>query len=561
MKIYPLILLILICGKLLSQPVLIDEGVQAEGLICFPVYGDSLRYKYLPSQGRLSLDKNSLPEFSFLRFAFESKDEKISTSTISDANGGGIVHFLVLYDTPEEQIRKAQSTLRNKLKRKLVLDGPVPFSRGQYLVVSSVLQDNKEKQVLLLSGDAPVFENSKVAFSFSLTPKQSQILMESFKMKTPDISIVFDLVFSGLTQAYQAELEVDWSQVEKTEYSKESIDAFFYSKDVEKNFGELIKTGAIKIRSAGKDSTSEELLTLVYDKLLKLMFEPTKPTLLPQDQTGGFLEDVLGNRGLGSLIGFGGSDVYKKREIRTSGKTVVTINSRYNADRHHFVTFNIGDLYQKYGEDKTIFKDVAIEDMTFQQRDVYVSIDGSLTGEFDKMINSVSVVLKKTHANGEALINQNVLKDYKGSLSMSYLNHQEPDRDKWLEYQYQVAWQFKGGGQYTTDWMTANQPIINLFAPYKYHEIYLEGNWGKLSSEGVQAVSIQIKYDFFGQGKTARQTLRAGGDNVEKKFDLVLPNNIDEVEYTLSWIKNNHPPRNASGTDRFGIIFWDEIPK
>ena len=40
--------------RLAAQPVLIGEYVEAAGLICFPVYGDTLTFKYLPSRGRLA---------------------------------------------------------------------------------------------------------------------------------------------------------------------------------------------------------------------------------------------------------------------------------------------------------------------------------------------------------------------------------------------------------------------------------------------------------------------------------------------------------------------------
>ena len=54
-----------------AQPVLIDEMVQAGDLICFPVYGDTTQYRYLPSRGRLAINEDNLPEFSFLQYAVE----------------------------------------------------------------------------------------------------------------------------------------------------------------------------------------------------------------------------------------------------------------------------------------------------------------------------------------------------------------------------------------------------------------------------------------------------------------------------------------------------------
>src|SRR3970040_1034600 len=65
-----------------SQPVLVGGFVEAEGLICFPVYGDSTQYRYLPSRGRLATTENDLPEFSFLQYAVENTDAPVSGSSI-----------------------------------------------------------------------------------------------------------------------------------------------------------------------------------------------------------------------------------------------------------------------------------------------------------------------------------------------------------------------------------------------------------------------------------------------------------------------------------------------
>ena len=37
------------------------------------------------------------------------------------------------------------------------------------------------------------------------------------QMRTPDISIVFDMTFTGLTEAYDADLTIDWAEVRKSQ--------------------------------------------------------------------------------------------------------------------------------------------------------------------------------------------------------------------------------------------------------------------------------------------------------------------------------------------------------
>lgn len=550
---------------ILAQPILIEEMVEVDGLICFPVIGDTSTYKYLPSNGRLALNKENYPEFSFLQYAFENNQNERSSSSITDAIGGGLLHFLVLYETPSNTVRRAERRLRTKLKNKeLKLVGPVDISSGQFLLVSSVLINGEEERQLIGTGKAPVFQNSKVAFSFMLDPIKSQILMESFKMTTPDISIVFDLGFKGLTSAYSGKLTVDWSQVQRSSYSNKSVDAIFYSSDVEKTFGELIQTGAVKMESYGRDSIASDLLDLAYDRLLKLMFDPTRPDSIEEEDTGGWIEDVFGNRGLGGSL-IGGSNVYKSRTIKTSGTTTVDISSRKMVDRHHFVTFNIGDLYKDYGDNDRVFKKVVPDNEIFKQREVFVNLDGSIREEFDEMISSVSVTLKKEHKNGDETVREvffdtELLKDYEGSPKLIYMNKEDADKEKWLEYNYSINWQFRKDGTYQTDWYTANTPIINLYAPYKYHQIDILGDLKKLNEEEVVAVVIQVEYPFFGKIKKERLIIKPFLEEQENVLKTVLPNEVMSVKYEITWVYKNGKKIQFDGLDEIGIILIDEIP-
>lgn len=562
-----LIIILLFCLPILpatAQPVLVEEFVEAGGLICFPVYGDSVVYKYLPARGRLATSESNLPEFSFLEYSMEKNDAAISGSSISEANGGGLLHFLVLYDTPEDQVRNAERELKRKLKRKdIILTGPVEISSGKFMLISSLLIDGKEQKEILGTGIAPVFQNSKVAFSFLVEPLKAKLLMESFKMATPDISITFDLEFSGLTSAYNGQLVVDWSQVQRSEYSSSSVDAIFYSSDVEKTFGELIQTGGIRMESYGKDSIASELLEVAYDRLLKLMFDPVRPDSIPPEKTRGALGEIFGRRGLlGGLVG--GSNVYKKQTIKTSGKTVVQINSRKLVERHHLVTFNIGDLYKKYGDNKQVFRRVAIDDPAFQQREILVNLDGSIKDEFEEMISSVSVTMKKEHQNGdetikEIFVNKELLKEYSGNSKLIYLNKEDKDRGGWLNYDYLINWQFKKDGKYVTDWIPSNSPIINLYTPYKYRQIDLLGDVKMLQEAGVIAVAVEIEYPFFGSIKKDRVTVKTNKEGNENKLEAILPLNVDKINYKITWIYREGKKVEQRGEDEYGVILIDEI--
>lgn len=548
-----------------SQAILIDEMVEAGGLICFPVYGDTLAYRYLPARGRLATADDGLPEFSFLQYATASNQPPEAGQTITEASGGGLIHFMVLYDTPEEKIRKAERELQRKTdRRELVLEGPVNISSGTFTLVSSLLIDGKEEKEVLGRGVAPVFQNSRIAFSFLIDPTKSQILMESFKMATPDISVVFDLKFSGLSQAFNGQLTVDWAQVQNASYSKKSRDAIFYSSDVEESFGEMIQNGAVKLETFGEDSLTGDLLTVAYDRLLNLMFDPVQPDSIPPEDTRGVLGEIFGARGLlGGLVG--GSDVYRKQTVKTSGTTSINISSRKMVDRHHLFAFNIGNLWKEYKDNPQIFRKTAIEDPTFKQREVLVNLDGNIREAFSEMINSVSITLKKEHQNGEytlkeLVLNRETLNQYKGTTGFSYLNKDDLDRTKWLDYEYALNWQFKENGGYHTGFQTSNSPIINLYTPYKYHKVELFGDRKRLKEAEILAVSVEIEYPFFGNNKSKRVLIRTDRDD-EPVLEALIPREVNTVDYKLTWIYRSGKKTTRESKDEFGVILYDELPE
>ncbi|MCB0375080.1 MAG: hypothetical protein KDD04_04090, partial [Sinomicrobium sp.] len=531
-------------------------------------------YLYLPTRARLALDEEKEPKFSFMRYITERQSAEASANTVTEAGGGGILHFLILYDTPEEQIQGAQAALRQKLENdKIIIRGPMVFDSGKYTLISSILNRDTgaEERKVLSIGEAPVLENSSIALSFDVSPLDSKLLLESFKMDTPDISLIFELAFSGLSDSYDATLEIDWSEVKKSKSFGAGGSIYFIGADVEMGFDELLKNNAIRLITTGSNASMEALLNTVYNKLLEVMFKPVEAASVPPEQRGSMMDAITALTGSGGLLssgnttGFGLSASYQLKEMRIQGKSDLFFKGRSTISRHHFVTFNIGDLYQKYGKDERFFRDVPLWDPAFQQREVYVGIDGDLEKEFESMLNSVTVTLRKKHLNGaetlaDILIKKESFKDYEGRLSMRYLNQGDTVRTDWLKYEYKTSWKFKGGGGYETPWQTENSAMVNLFIPFQRRSIHLEGDMELFKEKDIRAVSVQISYPFFDRTKQHRVTIRPGDDLNEKAFEITLPNNVEDVNYKITWIRKNGSKQETEGVDNFGIIFIDEIP-
>jgi len=547
-----------------AQQILIDRGTRAGSLWCFPLSSEPKTYVYLPSDARLAQDDSGRPQFSFVRYAAE------------DAGGGGVLHFLVLMETPARAVETAQQELRRILNDDEVkLRGPIVFSDGRYALVSSVLNPSTAtpERKLLATGRAPVLEGNRIAFSFDLKPAEATLLLRSFEMQTPDVSIMFDMTFTGLTEAYDADLTIDWTEVRKTQSFKAGGSVYFVSADVEAAFDELRRNNAIKLRSSGTDASMEALMQTVYNKLLELMFRPVEPEKVPEAERGGILDAVtalLGQKGpLGSArkFGFGVNVGYQLKDIRTTGASTLNFNHRSTVERHSLVTFNIGDLHRRYGKDPNYFRAVNLADPTFQQRDIHVGIDGALLPELDKFINGVTVTLRKQHQSGQETVRELVLDratiaKAPATFRLVYGWNGDDDRTAWLQYDYRTRWSFKGGGTYETPWTRSEAPMIDLFAPYERRTIQVVGNRETLQQQQVRAVVVQIEYGFFGERRRHQVIVRPDQPPAaEPTVDVTLPLGEFQYDYVVTWQLEGSKRLTSGGRDTTGVVFVDELPK
>ncbi len=568
------ILILPVIFKGIYAQLLIDKGVRVEGVWCFPSKEDPSSYYYLPSKSHLGVRENK-PQFSFMRYVSTEAEKNETSNSILQAKGGGVLHFLVLYETPEEQLEIVRDELSyvtgdNKAK----LKGPIIFKEGSYALVSSIIDPDKggQKRKVMIKGKAPVLEGNKIALSFELDPKDSKLLLESFKMATPDISLVFDLTFSGLSNAYDALLEIDWSEVNKRHEASVGGGYMFIGAQAGLEIEGLMKNQAIKLTTNGEDNQMDQLMNTVMEKLLDMLFDPVQETTPEnQDAITEMLSGLMnisnnGNQPGYSTSGFGFQASYKYKEVKKSGKSTVSFNSRLPVERHHFITFNIGNLYKKYRNDNSLFKTTSIEDEDFQLREVRVGIDGSLYKEFDKLVNNVTVLVRKKHQNGEETIrslivnksqfNQNDAQPF----SITYGSKGDQDRFLWLDYEYKTIWQFQGGADYETEWKSASASMINLFTPFERTSIQLAGDLSAIESKGYRAVAVQLEYAFFGKTMRPQKIVKQGDDLSQAVFEVTLPLNNQDYIYRMTWIGKNGKRFTKKGTDNSGIIFIDDLP-
>lgn len=556
-----------------AQTVEIERGTLAAGLWCFPILNRPDEWVYVPARAGLVTDDAGRPKFSFVRYAFARDAHGSGGASITQAEGGGIVHFLVRYETPDDQVAAARSELRERLDNdEIRLAGPIVFDSGRYTLVSSILtEDGDQRPQLLASGSAPVLEGNQLALSFHLEPEKAMLLMESFRMDTPDISIVFDLEFAGITDAYEAEVVVDWSQVRESHAFSAGGSIYFVSAEVEAEIDRLVRNNAIRMVSAGEDAAMEALIGRIYERLLELMFNPVAPERVPPDERGGLTDAIgalVGQGGLlssGNTTGFGAHVGYRMKDLRWEGQTVLDFNHRARVRRNAYITFNIGDLYRRYGDDPAFFRAVNPADPTFDQREIHLTVDGELASEFEQLINSASVTLRKRHAGGDITIEERVINAASVQSDTSpaplvYGWRDDTDRLAWLEYEYRTHWHFRGGGTYVSDWTRSDAAMIQLYAPFQRQRVQLVNTGLDLSALGVRAVVVNLDYPFFGTLRREQMVVRGDQPGMENAVEITLPRDVFDYDYRITWIMADGNRPQLEKRDSSGLIFLDPPP-
>ena len=141
---------------IVHSQILCERGIKVNGIWVFPLYSDTSTYMYLPSDANISLDDEQNPIFSYLRYIVNTPSDN-SEKSISEASGGAILDFTVEYGTEQKKITLANEELKKITKNpKATIRNQVTFHTATYTVVSSILQEGKDRLFVLRKGQAPV---------------------------------------------------------------------------------------------------------------------------------------------------------------------------------------------------------------------------------------------------------------------------------------------------------------------------------------------------------------------------------------------------------------------
>ena len=580
-----LVLTTLACGLALSTATLVeggqlllDHGRQQSGLWLFPKLDAPDQYVYLPSTARIAQDDQGRPQFSFVFYTTEPASPATDAGelrSIARADGGAVLHFLVEYATPPAQVAQAELELKRALDdRNARITGPVVFDDGQYAVVSSTAAGDRAQPELLALKKAPVLEGNRLAISLRLSAEDAAVLLETFRTATPDLSVTFDMSFSGLTDAYDAEMLVNWDKVKEAESLSAGGTIYVVGLQAEVSVEKLFQNGSITLRQNGQDQPTQALVEAAQAKILELLFQPIEVEKVPETQRGGLLDAMAAMLGSGAsptssakTVGFGLSGAFQWKELHSTGTTRLDFATRSRVARRALLTVNAGDLYKLHGSDPRYFRVTDVgSDLAHDVRQVFVEVDGGLAPEFTRFVNSVQVTLRKRHENSEETTRELVATRANASGlaalgPLSYASHGDTNAAEWLRYEYRTRWSFFGGGVYETPWQETDQAVILLAAPFHRSVVRLDGDPDALRAKDVRAVDVAISNRLFGNDRSVRRsaTLPASGPLALPEVELVLPEGVDEYGYEVTWTLRNGERRVFRGTSSQGTLFVDTL--
>jgi hypothetical protein len=551
-----------------AQSILLDHVTACGPLICYPSAADTHQYYYLPREPRLVYREDGTPEFSFLRYVLTA-ERTTDFSGVSTSDGGGVVHFLVSYETTPVERRRALEVLREN-DEDAVLAGSVTFEEGHFALVSSIASLPAQDQARLFAeqpeakqyayavagiGRAPLLEGLKSAVSIHLSKLGSDILMGSFETTTPDISLVFDLTYSGLRDPANVVITGNWQNLHKYIEARVGAEIGYGPIDLGFNYDDMWDdartTGAIKISSTGDVADLERYVDRAYERLQDLMFEPV-PVESYEDKTAdlaNMLQQMMyaagnENRDPGGMGGQKPFNItlkggFKRRQIEREGNFTLDFRRQTSERITTAMAGNIGNLHSRFAANDRVFRTINVgDDPVYRYRPVSVVVDLRNTEDFAKYVNSVTFRMIKTHGSGKSSLGEVVITrstfDQGANLMVGYPWDGEKSYPDWLAYDYEVVWSFIGGARDQQAGRSSDS-AFTLSAPYEYRQVQFLANRDTLQRRGVKHLTVRVTHELYGRRHPETITLGPAVDSYEETREFAVPPDGGLLSYNVTW--------------------------
>jgi len=237
---------------------------------------------------------------------------------------------------------------------------------------------------------------------------------------------------------------------------------------------------------------------------------------------------------------------YQMKQVRRSGKYTIDLNKYTETTRSMPFAYNPGNVKQGC---ESCFLEVNLDDPLMRQREINATLGGINAEDFD-YINFVNVIIQKEHQNGQETVDEvkiahSQFNQTGNFFKMLYGWKGDDDRTEWLNYKYRTFWSFNGGHAIETPWESTEFGSIALTPPVVKKPIYIEVDEDFVYDEDVRGVEIKLYSEIDGKSTMQSVNLKTQKNELSKTVELLLPRDIEEYEYELTYFIKGQNPRKA----------------
>jgi hypothetical protein len=471
-------------------------------------------YYYLPTNLRLSKNSAGEPEFVFLKYVTDAREDAGGVS-------GALMHFLMEWGLTEQQLKEAREKLK-QLKPGAQLLGPAAVETNgerSFEVKSATL--SSQGQTLNISGSAPVFPGGKVVTAAKMDKYAAQLLVNTFDKATSDVSLVLRFNYRVMLPAAKGRIIIDWRKIYE-KYQKDSASfasneqrtdvlggLWSYTTSSERSYSEvrkgmesLISQRYIIFEFQEMDPNSEKAKPIkegFMSMLTQMLGElnqgsENKP---PSHEEAEAMPDIK----TGTSYKFVREKFMRKVQM---GYEEIRLDYVAAYNKPIDVTQNLKSWYTNLKDNPRCVASVNLNDPFFARRDMNFVLDERTKDMFeDKEINYVTVNVRKRRSTGNDFtdrltIDKKFLTDKGLRAALTYARGDDRNTD---EFEYQSQWSFAGGFVYPKDpsWEKGSWETNSLAAPLEYHKMEFQTDIEKLKEAKIVRAALQVRYKKFNE--------------------------------------------------------------
>ena len=503
-------------------------------------------YYYLPANLRLSKNASGEPEFVFLKYVTDAREDAGGVS-------GALMHFLMEWGLTNEQSKELSEKIKQLNPLAKVL-GPASVETNgdrSFEVKSATL--SSPGQTLITSGSAPVMPGGKVVTAAKMDKHSAQLLVNTFDKATSDVSLVLRFNYKVIAPAARGTIKIYWKKLyEKYQKdsakfkSNEQTDSFLWWSSTtasERSYSEvrnetekLINNRYIEfdyVESATDNEKTKAIREGFMNLFLQLIGDlnqsaDSKP---PTPAEANDMPDVK----TGTSYTFNREKFMRKVE---SGTQIVDLNYRMAVVRPIDLTQNLNSWYRNLKDNPRCVASVNLNDPFFARRDMNFVLDERAKDMFeDKEINYVTVNVRKRRSSGNDFtdritIDKKFLTDKGLRAALTYARGDDKNTD---EFEYQSQWSFAGGFVYpkTPSWEKGSWETNPLAAPLEYHKMEFQTDIEKLKEAKIVRAALQIRYKKFNEEREVTIPISATATEGLVSKNIYADRDLDGYVYRL----------------------------